>query len=51
MSIEGFRSLNSDIEIIINKSESVKKAKQKLANEEDISPKEKKSYQMKKRNI
>ena len=42
MSIEGFRSLNSDIEIIINKSESVKKAKQKLANEEDISPKEKK---------
>ena len=42
MSIEGFRSLNSDIELIINKSESVKKAKQKLANEEDISPKEKK---------
>jgi hypothetical protein len=42
MSIEGFRSLNSDIEIIINKSESVKKAKQKLANEENISPKERK---------
>ena len=42
MSIEGFRSLNNDIELIINKSEAVKKAKQKLANEEDISPKEKK---------
>ena len=42
MSIEGFRNLNSDIELIINKSESVKKAKQKLANEENISPKEKK---------
>ncbi|MBU1167539.1 GIY-YIG nuclease family protein [Patescibacteria group bacterium] len=42
MSIEGFRSLNSDIEMIINKSESVKKAKQKLANDEKISPKEKK---------
>src|SRR3989338_1212738 len=43
MSIEGFRSLkSSDIELIINKSESVKKTKQKLANEEDISPKEKK---------
>jgi hypothetical protein len=42
MSIEGFRSLNNDIEMIINKSEAVKKAKQKLANEEDISPKEKK---------
>ena len=42
MSIEGFRSLNSDIELIINKSEAVKKAKQKLANQEDISPKEKK---------
>ena len=42
MSIEGFRSLNSDIELIINKSESVKKTKQKLANDENISPKEKK---------
>ncbi len=42
MSIEGFRSLNRDIELIINKSESVKKAKQKLANDENISPKEKK---------
>ena len=27
MNIEGFRSLNSDIETIINKSEAVKKAK------------------------
>ncbi len=42
MSIEGFRSLNNDIELIINKSEAVKKAKQKLANEENVSPKEKK---------
>ncbi len=41
MNIEGFRSLNSDIETIINKSESVKKAKEK-ANEEDLTPKEKK---------
>ena len=42
MSIEGFRSLNSDIELIINKSEAVKKTKQKLANEEDIPPNERK---------
>jgi hypothetical protein len=42
MSIEGFRSLNNDIEMIINKSEAVKKAKQKHANDEHISPKEKK---------
>jgi hypothetical protein len=41
MSIEGFRSLNQDIETIINKSESVKKAK-KEANERDLTPKEKK---------
>lgn len=41
MSIEGFRSLNQDIEIIINKSESVKKTK-KEANERDLSKKEKK---------
>ncbi len=38
--IEGFRSLNNDIEIIIAKSESVKKAKQK--GEESLSVKEKK---------
>jgi hypothetical protein len=41
MSIEGFRSLNEDIETIINKSESIKKAK-KEANERDLSKKEKK---------
>ena len=41
MNIEGFRSLNQDIQTIINKSESVKKAKEK-ANETDPSPNEKK---------
>ena len=41
MNIEGFRSLNQDIETIINKSESVKKAKQE-ASERDLSKKEKK---------
>jgi hypothetical protein len=41
MNIEGFRSLNSDIETIINKSESVKKAKKK-ANDDDLTRKEKK---------
>lgn len=41
MSIEGFRSLNQDIETIINKSEAVKKAR-KEKNDEDMSPKEKK---------
>ena len=40
MSIEGFRSLNSDIETIINKSEAVKKAKKE--GEEKLTPKEKK---------
>jgi hypothetical protein len=40
MSIEGFRSLNSDIETIINKSEAVKKAKRE--NAENLTPKEKK---------
>lgn len=40
MSIEGFRSLNNDIETIINKSESVQKAK-KEANDKDLSKKEK----------
>jgi hypothetical protein len=42
MSIEGFRSLNQDIETIINKSESVKKTKQE-ANEKDLTKKEKKT--------
>lgn len=41
MSIEGFRSLNQDIETIINKSASVKKTKAE-ANERDLSRDEKK---------
>ncbi|HRI21176.1 MAG TPA: hypothetical protein PLA68_09475, partial [Panacibacter sp.] len=40
MSIEGFRSLNQDIETIINKSEAIKKAK-KEANERNLTKKEK----------
>ena len=39
--IEGFRSLNQDIKTIINKSESVKKAKAE-ANDRDLTDKEKK---------
>ena len=38
MNIEGFRSLNKDIETIINKSEAVKKAKKE---KDSLSPKEK----------
>ena len=41
MSIEGFRSLNQDIETIINKSDAVKKAKAKAA-EKELTEKEKK---------
>ena len=41
MNIEGFRNLNQDIETIINKSDAVKKLKQK-ANEKDLTEKEKK---------
>lgn len=41
MNIEGFRNLNQDIETIINKSESVKKAK-KEAGDDGLTPKEKK---------
>ena len=41
MGIEGFRSLNQDIETIINKSEAVKKAR-KEANDREMSPEEKK---------
>lgn len=41
MSIEGFRSLNKDIETIINKSEAVKKAR-KAANDREMPPEEKK---------
>lgn len=40
MSIEGFRSLNQDIETIINKSEAVKKVK-KEANDRELTKKEK----------
>ncbi len=40
MNIEGFRSLNKDIETIINKSEAVKKAKAK-ANDKELTIKEK----------
>lgn len=40
MKIEGFRSLNTDIETIINKSEKVKKAKKELK-DEDVSLKKK----------
>jgi len=41
MSIEGFRSLNQDIETIINKSEAVKKARRD-ANDGELSAKQKK---------
>ena len=41
MSIEGFRSLNQDIETIINKSEAVKKAR-KEKNDQELSKKERK---------
>ena len=40
MSIEGFRNLNKEIETIINKSEAVKRVR-KEANDEELSPKEK----------
>lgn len=42
MKIEGFRSLNSDIETIINKSEKIKKAKTKDNEDKPLTPKEKK---------
>ena len=42
MNIEGFRSLNQDIQTIINKSEAVKKAKKE--GEEKLTPKEKKEH-------
>lgn len=41
MKIEGFRSLNADLETIINKSEKIKKAKE-TANERDLTKAEKK---------
>lgn len=40
MNIEGFRSLNQDIETIINKSDAVKKAK-KEANDKELTKKQK----------
>ncbi|HPL67921.1 MAG TPA: DEAD/DEAH box helicase family protein [Smithellaceae bacterium] len=48
MSIEGFRTLNQDIETIINKSEAVKKVR-KETNDRDLTAKEKKelSYEEK----
>ena len=42
MNIEGFRNLNQEIETIINKSDSVKKLKEK-ANKQDLTAKEKKT--------
>lgn len=43
MSIEGFRSLNQDIETIINKSEAVKRAKKQAAEDDrELTKKEKK---------
>ena len=53
MSIEGFRSLNSDIETIINKSEKIKKAKsddkkQTQAKKKEISEEEKKMKSLRK---
>ena len=41
MAIEGFRSLNEDLEILVNKAESIKDAKRK-ASETDLTEKEKK---------
>jgi hypothetical protein len=41
MNIEGFRTLNQDIETIINKSDAIKKTKAE-ANDRDLTPKEKK---------
>ena len=41
MKIEGFRSLNDDIQTIINNNETIKKLKEK-ANDKDLSKKEKK---------
>lgn len=42
MNIEGFRNLNADLETIINRSEQIKDAKRKVAEGDDLSPKEKK---------
>ena len=50
MSIEGFRTLNQDIETIINKSEAVKKAK-KEKNDEEMTKKEKKGTDRRRKGI
>ena len=50
MNIEGFRSLNRDIETIINKSNAVKKIKSK--GNEEMTPKKKvKNFRKRKKNI
>ena len=49
MSIEGFRSLNADIEAIINKSESIKKAKTKAGDKPTAEEKKKISEEEKER--
>lgn len=47
MKIEGFRSLNSDIETIIAKSEKVKKAKKEGT--KDLTPKQRRSFRTRKK--
>jgi hypothetical protein len=52
MNIEGFRSLNADLETIINKSEAVKKAKKEASEKDrDFSPKEKKEMSEQEREV
>jgi hypothetical protein len=41
MAIEGFRSLNDDLETIINRSEQIKDAKRQIADGDDLNDKEK----------
>ena len=50
MSIEGFRKLNQDIEIIINQSELVNKKKEK-ANSKELTSKQKKNLLSKKKSL
>lgn len=49
MKIEGFRSLNSDIQTIINKSEDIKKAKKEKG--DSITPKEKKEISVEEKEL
>lgn len=52
MNIEGFRSLNEDLKTIINKSESIKKARKKAAEEgEDIDTKKKRELSAEEREV